>query len=89
MAYINDARGNLINPATAEGQGIVGPNTTKITTNVENDASGRMNRVDKMFHKLALQKLVTFVERKEVFYTEQNVWKLNVRNYLAVRQHSQ
>jgi len=60
-----------------------------ITTNLENDTSGRMNRVDKMFHKLALQKLVTFVERKEVFYTEQNVWKLNVRNYLAVRQHSQ
>lgn len=56
-----------------------------ITTNVEHDASGRMNRVDKTFHKLAYHKLVEFVDRKEVFYTEQNVWRLNVGKYQSKR----
>jgi len=60
-----------------------------ITTNVEHDASGRMNRVDKMFHKLAVHKLVNFVEEKEVYYTLQNIWRLNIRNYNLARYGSQ
>jgi len=57
-----------------------------ITTNVDHDASGRMNRVDKLFHKLAYYKIVEFVERKQVFYTDQNIWKLKVKNYYDVRR---
>lgn len=60
-----------------------------ITTNVEHDASGRMNRVDKLFHKLCYLKLVDFVECKEVFYTLQNVWRLNVREYNNVRYRTE
>lgn len=56
-----------------------------ITTNTKHDASGRMNGVNKLFHKLALQKIVTFVDCKEVFYTEQNIWKLNIKEYNDVR----
>lgn len=60
-----------------------------VTTNVTHDASGRMNRVDKLFHRLALQKLVNFVDRKEVYYTDQNIWRLNIRNYYLARYGSQ
>lgn len=56
-----------------------------ITTNVEHDASGRMNRVDKLFHKLAVHKIVDWVDQKEIYYTQQNVWRLKVRNYNIVR----
>ena len=56
-----------------------------ITTNVEHDASGRMNKVDKLFHKLADFNIVHFVEQKEVWYTKQNIWKLNVDKYNSVK----
>lgn len=56
-----------------------------ITTNVEHDASGRMNKVDKLFHKLALHKIVNFVEQKDTYDQIQNVWRLNIRNYNLAR----
>ena len=56
-----------------------------ITTNVDNDASGKMNRIDKLFHTLAKYKIVDFVEQKELFYVDQNIWKLNVAEYNNVR----
>ena len=56
-----------------------------ITTNVDNDASGKMNRIDKLFHTLAKYKIVDFVEQKELFYVDQNIWKLNVAEYTNVR----
>lgn len=57
-----------------------------ITTNVEHDASGKMNRVNKLFHKLAYYKIVEFVERKEVFYTDQNIWRLNIGRYNRIKK---
>jgi hypothetical protein len=56
-----------------------------ITTNIENDASGKMTRIDKTFHHLAKSKIVSHVTAEEVFYTLQNVWLLNKENYNAIR----
>ena len=56
-----------------------------ITTNVENDASGKMIRIDKTFHHLHRVGLVDHVSQENIFNTLQNVWKLNVEKYSAVR----
>jgi hypothetical protein len=56
-----------------------------ITTNVEHDASGRMNKVDKLFHTLEKLGVVHFVEQKEVWYTKQNIWQLDVEKYKSIR----
>ena len=56
-----------------------------ITTNTENDASGKMIRIDKTFHHLAKSKIVSHVATEEVYYTLQNVWLLNKENYNAIR----
>jgi len=56
-----------------------------ITTNVDHDASGRMNKVDRVFHALAYHKLVKFVDCKEVFFTKQNIWRLDTDVYRSKR----
>ena len=51
-----------------------------ITTNINGDKHlGRMDRI--ILPLLEKQKIVEFVEVTEVFYTQQNVWKINVDNY--------
>jgi len=62
-----------------------GDNPIYITTNINNDASGKMNAVDKIFHRLVDYKIVDFVARKVVYYTDQNIWKLNVERYKSKR----
>jgi hypothetical protein len=52
-----------------------------ITTNVENDASGKMNRTDRLFHLLAKQGIVSFYTEEEIYGTKQSVWKLNLEKY--------
>jgi|TARA_B110000495_G_scaffold69396_1_gene59155 hypothetical protein len=52
-----------------------------ITTNVENDASGKMNRTDRLFHLLAKQGIVEKFAEEEIYGTLQSVWKLNIRKY--------
>ena len=51
-----------------------------ITTNINGDKHlGRMDKI--VLPLLEKQKIVEFVEETEVFYTQQNVWKINVDNY--------
>lgn len=56
-----------------------------ITTNVLNDASGKMTRIDKTFYHLHKRGLVDHISQEEIFNTLQNVWKLNVEKYNEVR----
>lgn len=56
-----------------------------ITTNVVNDASGKMTRIDKTFYHLCKRGLVDHVSQEEIFNTLQNVWKLDVKKYNEVR----
>ena len=58
-----------------------------ITTNVKNDASGKMTRIDKTFKLLEKTGLVKYVGCEEVFYTLQNIWQLNVDRYHEVRKN--
>ena len=63
-----------------------GDNPVYITTNVANDASGKMLRINKTFFLLEKQNLVEHVSCEEIFYTTQNVWKLNIKNYNQIRK---
>lgn len=58
-----------------------------ITSNITNDASGRMNMVHQIMHRLRSQGILTLiVESMELFYTEQSVWRINKESYLNVRE---
>ena len=57
-----------------------------ITTNVENDASGKMNRTDRLFHLLAKQGVVDFFTEEEIYGQRQSVWKLNIDKYYETRK---
>ena len=57
-----------------------------ITTNVENDASGRMNRIHKSFTALQKAGVVDYLGDEEIFYTLQSVWKVNIDRYFDVRK---
>ena len=57
-----------------------------ITTNIYNDASGKMNRIHNAFKILNKNKIVEYCRDEEVFYTLQSIWKLNVDRYLEVRR---
>ena len=52
-----------------------------ITTNIEHDASGKMNRTHRLFRYLAKVGMVEHYKDIELWYTEQSVWKLNIDEY--------
>lgn len=56
-----------------------------ITTNIYNDASGKMNRIHNAFKVLHKNKIVEYCGDEEIFYTSQSIWKLNTDCYLKVR----
>ena len=56
-----------------------------ITTNTDNDASGKMASVNRTFYHLAKLGVVDFVRADEIFYTQQNIWKLNNEKYNTIR----
>ena len=56
-----------------------------ITTNTLNDASGKMLRLNKLYHILAKNGIVDHVSKEIVFSVEQNIWKLNKEKYMEVR----
>ena len=56
-----------------------------ITTNTDNDASGKMLKLNKLYSILEKSGIVDFVAEEEVFYTNQNIWKLNNKIYLDAR----
>mgnify|MGYP001251557042 CR=1 FL=1 len=57
-----------------------------ITTNISNDASGRMNRIHNSFKQMAKGGMVDYVGDEEVFYTQQSIWKLNNDKYFEIRK---
>lgn len=58
-----------------------------ITTNTENDASGKMLKLNRLYcNHLAPEGLVEHCGEREIFYTMQNVWKLNKDVFLETRQ---
>lgn len=57
-----------------------------VTTNVNNDASGKMNKINKLFGLLEKQNIVEHTGQDEVFFTLQNIWRINVDEYLRVRR---
>lgn len=56
-----------------------------ITTNTDNDASGSMLRLNKLYYILEKKKLVEHVSNEEVFGVNQNIWKLNNDKYIEAR----
>ena len=56
-----------------------------ITTNTDNDASGSMLRLNKLYYILEKNGIVDLISNEEVFGVNQNIWKLNKQRYLEVR----
>lgn len=56
-----------------------------ITTNTDNDASGSMLRLNKLYFILEKNGIVDHISNEEVFGVNQNIWKLNKERYLEVR----
>ena len=57
-----------------------------ITTNITNDASGKMNRIHKSFRVMEQGGMVTYMGDEEIFYTLQRIWRLNVDRYFEIRK---
>mgnify|MGYP001586018130 CR=1 FL=1 len=56
-----------------------------ITTNVEYDASGKMNKIHRLFKSLHKLGMVNYHGRVFLYQTEQSVWKLNINEYTKRR----
>lgn len=64
---------------------LVGNDPIYITTNTDNDASGSMLRLNRLYYILEKNSLVNHVSKEIVFSVEQNIWKLNKEKYMEVR----
>tara|TARA_B110000503_G_scaffold99799_1_gene149298 strand:+ start:32056 stop:32574 length:519 start_codon:yes stop_codon:yes gene_type:complete len=56
-----------------------------ITTNTDNDASGKMLKLNKLYSLLEKKGLVDLKNKEQVFGVEQNIWKLNTETYYNLR----
>lgn len=56
-----------------------------ITTNVNKDNSGRMNRIHKSFTVMAKGGMIDYINDEQIFNAIQSVWKLNVDRYFEIR----
>ena len=56
-----------------------------ITTNVDYDASGKMNKIHRLFKSLHKLGMVDYQGRVFLYQTEQSVWKLNINEYTKRR----
>lgn len=56
-----------------------------ITTNVSNDASGRMNRIHNSCKVMARNGMIDYISDEEIFGTNQSVWQLNTEIYSKIR----
>lgn len=61
-------------------------NPIYITTNISNDASGRMNRIHKSFTIMAKGGMVEYLGDESVYFTMQSIWKLNIDKYFQIRK---
>ena len=64
---------------------LIGSDPIYITTNTDNDASGSMLRLNKLYYILEKNGIVDHISNEEIFGVNQNVWKLNNERYLEVR----
>ena len=60
-------------------------NPIYITTNTNTDESGSMLRLNKLYSILEKKRIVEFISTEQIFYVEQNVWKLNHERYFELR----
>ena len=56
-----------------------------VTTNVDNDASGKMLKLNKLYWILNKAGIVQHVKTGEIRGVKQNVWKLNEEKYMEAR----
>lgn len=56
-----------------------------ITTNTDNDASGSMLRLNKLYYILEKNRIVEHISNEKVYGVNQNIWKLNAERYFEVR----
>lgn len=57
-----------------------------ITTNINRDNSGRMNRIHKSFSAMAKGGMVSYEGDEQIFNAMQSVWKLNTQRYFEIRK---
>ena len=57
-----------------------------ITTNVNKDNSGRMNRIHKSFTAMSNGGMVDYIGDEQIFNAIQSVWKLNKDRYFEIRE---
>jgi len=57
-----------------------------ITTNINKDNSGRMNRIHKSFTAMEKGGMVSYQGDEQIFNAMQSVWKLNVNRYFEIRK---
>ena len=59
-----------------------------VTTNIKNNSAGKSDRLDKIvMPQLEQQGIVDFVSTADIFYTQQNVWKIKLDS-LRSKKHS-
>lgn len=56
-----------------------------VTTNVDNDNSGKMTRINRTFHHLEKFGLVTGFGTVQVYDVDQSIWMLDIAKYNEVR----
>ena len=56
-------------------------NPAYITTNIEHDESGKMNRTHRVLKLLSKQSVVEYVADDNIFHVQQSVWRLNIGKY--------
>lgn len=56
-----------------------------ITTNVYNDASGRMNRTHRAMKLLDKEGILEYNYDMELYFTKQSIWKINKERYNEIR----
>jgi hypothetical protein len=57
-----------------------------ITTNINKDNSGRMNRIHNSFTAMEKGGMVSYQGDEQIFNAMQSVWKLNVDRYFEIRK---
>jgi hypothetical protein len=56
-----------------------------ITTNIKNDASGKMKKINKLYHRLAINEIVNHKGTANIYNVDQNIWQLNTDKYMKAR----
>ena len=63
-------------------------NPIYVTTNIDNDASGKMLKLNKLYYILSKKGFFDLISTEEIYGVQQNIWKLNKEYYMDVRSRS-